>query len=302
MGMRVATNLSATVLLIGLTAAACSDVGIGFKNHPADCALGVAWADCLPGTPGYRGTPAQLAYQGVTNRQEDEAAQRDRRMQAASDEARRCVEKRKAGELADHVASATCINDAMERGFSEVRYPHMDLVRVISATRLRAAEQIDSGEITEGEAVVRIAEKISDITSEERRRRAEDIQTNAAATRAYAQARSAEAQARAAKAREDAARQLEYLRLLQPAPAPALVPAPIAPRPRRTTSNTIRYDTPRYFTQEPAGHAGAWDVTPGHYAGAALPKLPRTGKKVQNKAPLQLPPLVRETSDWGKLP
>ncbi|RKF36726.1 hypothetical protein BCY88_35415 [Paraburkholderia fungorum] len=33
--------------------AACSSVGPGFANHPADCAIGIAWADCLPGTRGY---------------------------------------------------------------------------------------------------------------------------------------------------------------------------------------------------------------------------------------------------------
>ncbi|WP_126223619.1 hypothetical protein [Burkholderia ambifaria] len=31
----------------------CSSVGPGFANHPADCALGIPWADCLPGTKGY---------------------------------------------------------------------------------------------------------------------------------------------------------------------------------------------------------------------------------------------------------
>lgn len=32
----------------------CADNGeIGFKNHPLDCALGVAHSDCLPGTAGY---------------------------------------------------------------------------------------------------------------------------------------------------------------------------------------------------------------------------------------------------------
>jgi hypothetical protein len=35
------------------TLAACSSVGPGFANHPADCAIGIAWADCLPGTRGY---------------------------------------------------------------------------------------------------------------------------------------------------------------------------------------------------------------------------------------------------------
>ncbi len=34
-------------------AAGCSAVGPGFAHHPADCAMGVKWADCLPGTAGY---------------------------------------------------------------------------------------------------------------------------------------------------------------------------------------------------------------------------------------------------------
>jgi hypothetical protein len=36
-----------------ITLASCSSVGPGFANHPADCAIGIAWADCLPGTKGY---------------------------------------------------------------------------------------------------------------------------------------------------------------------------------------------------------------------------------------------------------
>ncbi|MFM0140076.1 hypothetical protein [Caballeronia grimmiae] len=31
----------------------CSSVGPGFANHPADCGIGIPWADCLPGTRGY---------------------------------------------------------------------------------------------------------------------------------------------------------------------------------------------------------------------------------------------------------
>ncbi|WP_368623603.1 hypothetical protein [Paraburkholderia sp. BR13444] len=41
--------LSAAIAVL----AGCSSVGPGFANHPADCALGIAWADCLPGTKGY---------------------------------------------------------------------------------------------------------------------------------------------------------------------------------------------------------------------------------------------------------
>ena len=39
----------AVLVLLG----GCSTVGPGFKNHPGDCAIGIPWADCLPGTPGY---------------------------------------------------------------------------------------------------------------------------------------------------------------------------------------------------------------------------------------------------------
>lgn len=31
----------------------CSTAGPGLANHPLDCAIGIKWADCLPGTPGY---------------------------------------------------------------------------------------------------------------------------------------------------------------------------------------------------------------------------------------------------------
>lgn len=39
--------------LVAALLAGCSSVGPGFANHPADCAIGIAWADCLPGTRGY---------------------------------------------------------------------------------------------------------------------------------------------------------------------------------------------------------------------------------------------------------
>lgn len=45
--IKVLIVLSASLLY------SCSSVGPGFKNHPGDCALGIPWADCLPGTNGY---------------------------------------------------------------------------------------------------------------------------------------------------------------------------------------------------------------------------------------------------------
>ena len=47
----------------------CSSVGFGFKTHPTDCAIGVPWADCLPGTPGYANGGGEI------HRKENETAQ-----------------------------------------------------------------------------------------------------------------------------------------------------------------------------------------------------------------------------------
>jgi hypothetical protein len=38
---------------------ACSSAGPGLAHHPLDCAIGIAWGDCLPGTPGYNGGGGQ---------------------------------------------------------------------------------------------------------------------------------------------------------------------------------------------------------------------------------------------------
>lgn len=45
---KIVTITSIIALLGG-----CSTVGPGFANHPGDCAIGIPWADCLPGTRGY---------------------------------------------------------------------------------------------------------------------------------------------------------------------------------------------------------------------------------------------------------
>jgi hypothetical protein len=52
--MRTLQSLKIIIILIlSQVIAGCSDVGLGMKNHPSDCSLGVAWSDCLPGTRGY---------------------------------------------------------------------------------------------------------------------------------------------------------------------------------------------------------------------------------------------------------
>jgi hypothetical protein len=47
-----------TCMTFGL--AGCSSVGLGLAHHPLDCAMGIAWADCEPGTPGYNKGGGQL--------------------------------------------------------------------------------------------------------------------------------------------------------------------------------------------------------------------------------------------------
>jgi len=49
--VRTLVAVSAFVFLALL--GGCSSVGFGLANHPGDCAMGIPWADCLPGTAGY---------------------------------------------------------------------------------------------------------------------------------------------------------------------------------------------------------------------------------------------------------
>jgi hypothetical protein len=58
-----------STVCVAASLAACSTVGPGFKNHPGDCAIGIPWADCLPGTAGYNN--------GGGQRHRDEAKQQN---------------------------------------------------------------------------------------------------------------------------------------------------------------------------------------------------------------------------------
>jgi hypothetical protein len=51
-GTRLAILFGACLALAG-----CADNGIGMAHHPIDCAIGIPWGDCLPGTGGYREKP-----------------------------------------------------------------------------------------------------------------------------------------------------------------------------------------------------------------------------------------------------
>ena len=52
-GDNVVNKRIAAISLVMTALGGCSSVGPGFANHPADCAIGIPWADCLPDTRGY---------------------------------------------------------------------------------------------------------------------------------------------------------------------------------------------------------------------------------------------------------
>jgi hypothetical protein len=65
-----------SVAITALAVFACSSVGPGFKNHPADCAIGVPWADCLPGTAGYANGGGRVHREEAERQQRAEIASR----------------------------------------------------------------------------------------------------------------------------------------------------------------------------------------------------------------------------------
>jgi len=59
------------VMLISALLCGCSSAGPGLANHPLDCAIGVTWGDCLPGTAGYRnGGGQQTKSEQVTQKKD----------------------------------------------------------------------------------------------------------------------------------------------------------------------------------------------------------------------------------------
>lgn len=148
----------------------CSSVGPGFENHPVDCALGIEWADCLPGTAGYNNGGGQLYKEREAQAQQQKNTDR---MQKATAEFRVCLQKRKDHVFKTYAESSACANDALERGFREAGYPWMDLILSLDAKRSQLASEVDKKIITEEDMNAGLAEKYSEITSEELHRKAQ---------------------------------------------------------------------------------------------------------------------------------
>ena len=64
-------NLVGLITIAVLSVSACSSVRPGLKNHPADCAIGIPWADCLPGTTGYANGDGRIHREEAENQQSE---------------------------------------------------------------------------------------------------------------------------------------------------------------------------------------------------------------------------------------
>jgi len=106
-----------------------------------------------------------------------------------------CKTKRLSGELPGYEASARCSNDRIRFYYSESGYPYMDLIDLYLAYKIAVAKQIDTGELSEEQVNVQLAEVMTRITSEAQRRAALTSQTRSQ----QQQAEAAQAQARAAQ-------------------------------------------------------------------------------------------------------
>jgi hypothetical protein len=106
-------------------------------------------------------------------------AQIEQQRDAIDAEAVACAQKHKSGEFKTHVQAVTCMNDAYQRGISVGLYPFPDIRLAWEAARLRAAEQLDRGEITETEAKAQLLDISAKATAEARRRAVQNAQTQA---------------------------------------------------------------------------------------------------------------------------
>jgi hypothetical protein len=155
----------------------------------------------------------------------------DRTQQAAA-EANACVQKRKDHIFKTYAESADCVSDAVERGFRETNYPYMDLIGALNARRSQLAAEMDKKKITEEDFKAGMAEKMSEITSEELKRNSQLASTAAAQQQANAAQRAATAQTISAFAQSQAA-QAQQQQAMRP-----VIQQPIANMPRTTNCTT----------------------------------------------------------------
>jgi hypothetical protein len=103
---------------------------------------------------------------------------------------------------------ARCVNDALALLLPTV--PNADLLKVLMASRLAIIEQYAAGKITQAQANAAIAQKVSQLVTEEQRRELTRRSVGAAERAAAAQAQAAAAQQRAADADEDTASAAQF--------------------------------------------------------------------------------------------
>jgi hypothetical protein len=147
-------TIRACMLLVTLIIGGCSSAGPGFANHPMDCAIGVAWSDCLPGTAGYRGpSPQQETFAAAVQQHNTDIAA----CRAEFSESKK-----------DAVARARCMNEADQKYIPTTKYP--DLGYLIIAKRTELAERQAAGKITHAQMALEFQQQMTQIVSEEQRR------------------------------------------------------------------------------------------------------------------------------------
>jgi hypothetical protein len=104
-----------------------------------------------------------------TSNDQPQRAEADRqRLDQMTRETDACVAK--AGKT--RVETSMCVNRAFQSAMFDINYPYPDIVASLSAERLRVAEQIDLGQISQAEGLARISDKLSEVIRLERARNA----------------------------------------------------------------------------------------------------------------------------------
>lgn len=88
-----------------------------------------------------------------------------------------CRNRRINGELSGFVESANCSNAKIALAYGWINYPHMDLVHMVTASRLAASERVDKGEWSEAQAQMHMMELGTAVNAEVVHRRSAEVDT-----------------------------------------------------------------------------------------------------------------------------
>jgi hypothetical protein len=148
-----------------------------------------------------------------------------------------CQLKKNGGLYKTHIDAANCLNQAVGRAASGHYYPWPDLLNSLNTFRTQLAADVDAKKITEENFDFKLADKLTELTTQEINRKAQFAnmaaqQQSVIAQRqaAFAAQQSARAQALSALAQQQAAQAQQQ--------TTRFAPTPVAPMPRSTNCTT----------------------------------------------------------------